>query len=97
VNTHSTSSEVTSVAKLLNIHGVRDLTGLSRSTIERLVKADVFPKPVRVTAARLGWPEDEVLAFNRDRIAARDEHRDRKADPVVKATAGKRAGSRLAA
>ena len=61
------------MARLLNIHGVCDLTGLSRSTIERLVKADVFPKPVQMTAARLGWPEDEVLAFNRDRIAARRE------------------------
>jgi prophage regulatory protein len=85
------------VPKILNIHGVCDLTGLSRSTIERLAKADVFPKPVQVTAARLGWPEDEVLAFNRDRIAARDERRDPRADPVVRAKAGKRVDSRLAA
>lgn len=83
--------------KLLNIHGVLELTGLSRSTIERLVKAGAFPRPVPMTAARLGWPEDEVLAWNRDRIAARDQQRDLATDPVIVATAGKRGLPRLAA
>lgn len=78
------------VVKLLNMHGVCDLTGLSRSTIERLVKAKVFPAPVLVTASRLGWPESEVLNFNSDRIAARDQRRDPASDPVIVATAGKR-------
>src|SRR5918994_1875438 len=97
MNAHSGPSEIAPMARLLNIHGVCDLTGLSRSTIERLVKADVFPKPVQMTAARLGWPEDEVLAFNRDRIAARDQNRDLALDPVIQATGGKPRAQRLAA
>ena len=85
------------MAKLLNWQGVCDLTGLSRSAFERLVKADLSPQPVRVTAGRLGWVEDEVRAWTRDRIAGRDQRRDPATDPVIVATAGRRGTAGLAA
>ena len=43
-----------------HLQGRQAITGCSRSTIERLVNADVFPRPVRVTAGRLGFVREEV-------------------------------------
>jgi predicted DNA-binding transcriptional regulator AlpA len=71
---------------LITYHDAGLITGLSRSTIERLVHAEAFPKPVRVTASRLGFVREEVEAWARDRIRARDETRDPSADPVLIAT-----------
>ena len=85
------------MANLLNIQRVSAITSLSDSTIERIEEAGLFPKSVRPTAHRRAWVEDEVLAWNRDRIAARDQQRDPARDPVLVATAGKRGLGRRAA
>src|SRR4051812_38851183 len=75
------------MAKLLSIRRVSEETSLSKSTIKRMVKAKVFPEPVHVTACRKGWVDDEIGAWNRDRIAARDQRRAPADDPVIVATA----------
>src|SRR4051795_721385 len=74
---------------LIPFRGAQEITGCSRSTIERLVDAGVFPKPVRVTFGRLGFVREEVEAWTRDRVRGRDEQRNPDKDPVLRATAGR--------
>ncbi len=45
----------------------------SRQHRQRLIKAKLFPAPVKIGANRNVWPESEIDAWLRDRIAARDE------------------------
>jgi prophage regulatory protein len=82
---------------LISHNDARPIDGLSRSTRERLVKANLYPQPVQLTAGRVGFVRDEVESWARDRIAARDEGRDLTLDPVIKATGGKLRAHRLAA
>lgn len=39
---------------------VERLTGLSRSTIYRLMGEGAFPKPVRLTSKAVGWPQNTI-------------------------------------
>lgn len=40
---------------------VERLTGLSRSTIYRMMADGEFPKPVKLTRKSVGWPKNAVL------------------------------------
>ena len=40
---------------------VQALTGLSRSTIWRMVKDGSFPRPVRLGMRSIGWRESDVM------------------------------------
>ena len=40
---------------------VEALTGLSRSTIRRMVNDGSFPPPVRLGARSIGWRESDVM------------------------------------
>jgi prophage regulatory protein len=62
---------------LLRIIRKRDLpafTGLQRTAIEELIKRGEFPKPISLsdTGRAVGWIEDEVIAWQRARVAERD-------------------------
>ena len=58
--------------KLLPRTTAADRAGISVSTLKRLEAEKKFPKRVQITAARVGYVEDEVDGFIADRIAARD-------------------------
>jgi prophage regulatory protein len=47
--------------------------GLQRTQIDELIKRGEFPKPVPLndTGRAVGWLEDEVAAWQRQRLAAR--------------------------
>ncbi len=47
-------------------------TGLSKSTLYALAAAGLFPKPVRLAARAVGWPEAEIDAWLAARKAERD-------------------------
>jgi prophage regulatory protein len=49
--------------RLIPLAAVREATGLSRSTLFRLVADDQFPGPVRPSKGRIAWREREVLAW----------------------------------
>lgn len=49
--------------KHLRRHAVEEMTGLSRSTIYDLMAKGVFPRPVRLTAKAVAWPESAVAAW----------------------------------
>ena len=46
--------------RILRDQEVRDCTGLSRTTRWRLIKADKFPKPVKLTEHAIGWRESSI-------------------------------------
>ena len=45
---------------LLRFGAVRDLTGCSRSTVDRLEKQGRFPRRIRIGLNSVGWLEHEV-------------------------------------
>ena len=47
---------------------VREVTGLSRSTIWRLEHAGKFPHRIKLSTNIVGWRQDEVDAWLRGRI-----------------------------
>lgn len=46
------------------------LTGLSRSTIYALMADGKFPRPIRLGAKAVGWPESDVARWFSERDAA---------------------------
>lgn len=59
--------------RILNIGTVCELTSLSRAQIYRLHEVGGSPRPVKLTASRIGWIEREILAWIESRIAGRGE------------------------
>jgi len=49
--------------RLLRLAEVRNLTGLSRSTIWRLERAGAFPHRVRVSSNVVAWSEEKVVRW----------------------------------
>ena len=50
---------------MLRIGEVVRLTGISGSTMNRMVLDGRFPKPMRLSPRRIGWPAREVKAWKR--------------------------------
>ena len=53
----------------LRLPTLMEQTGLSRSTIYRLMKNNKFPKPVNLGARSVGWINEEVKQWAAERIA----------------------------
>ena len=58
--------------RLLSKKEVRTRVLYSPAHIDRLEKAGLFPKRVRLGPGRVGWVEDEVLQWVQARIKERD-------------------------
>ena len=52
---------------------VQQVTGDSRTTIYRKIKAGLFTKPVQIGGERVAWPANEIEAINRARIAGKSD------------------------
>ena len=46
--------------RLLRIHEVSKLTGLSRSSIYKQIELKNFPKGVKITGRSIAWPSEEI-------------------------------------
>ena len=47
--------------KLLRLPAVMEMTGISRSSVYRLVQENTFPKPVHVAVPKMTvWPSDVI-------------------------------------
>lgn len=51
------------VDKHLRRKAVEEVTGLSRSTIYDLMSKNKFPRPVRLTAKAVAWPESAIAEW----------------------------------
>lgn len=58
--------------RILRIQQVLDMTGLSRSTLYLYVQNRSFPPQVQLGEKIVGWVEDEVKNWIREKILARD-------------------------
>ncbi|MBN9051542.1 MAG: AlpA family phage regulatory protein [Rhizobiales bacterium] len=47
--------------------------GLRRTQIEKLIAEARFPRPVKLSARRIGWIEAELIEWQQQRIANRDQ------------------------
>lgn len=56
--------------RLLTPKAVCQRTSLSRSTLDRLVAAGDFPKPVRITERRLAYDAAAVEEWVKEKVAA---------------------------
>ena len=59
--------------KMLSKRQVKELVLYSPQHISRLEAAGQFPKRVQLGVNRVGWVEEEVMAWLQDRIDARDQ------------------------
>ena len=58
--------------RFLSKADVRKITSLSPATIQRSINAGTFPPPVPLSQNRVAWLASEIAAWQRARIAARD-------------------------
>ena len=59
--------------RLLRRRNVEEITGLSRSSIYRLMQEGEFPRPVRVGPTAVRWRETDITAWLDSRPVARGE------------------------
>ena len=57
--------------KILRLNDVKIQTGLSRSAIYALAKLDQFPKPINLSLRSVGWLENEINDWIKERISLR--------------------------
>lgn len=57
--------------RILRWPDVRQMVGLSRSQIYKLIQNEQFPEPVKLGARASGWIEAEVLVWVQERIEER--------------------------
>ncbi|MGV0909573.1 helix-turn-helix transcriptional regulator [Martelella sp. FOR1707] len=66
------SNETGTKNRLIKISEVVDRVGLSRRSVYNQIARGEFPRPVRLGAQSVAWPEAEIDAWVGARIAARD-------------------------
>lgn len=54
---------LTAPGRLLPWPAVRQMVGISRTTAWRLQNAGAFPLPVVISAGRIGWREEDIVAW----------------------------------
>ena len=47
-------------------------TGLANSTLYLMISRGQFPRPVKLGPQMVGWPESEVTAWQKSKLAERD-------------------------
>ena len=69
--------------RLLRRRQVEEITGLSRSSIYRLMQTDGFPRPVKVGPAAVRWRASDITGWVESRPVATSEFRSPKATQLV--------------
>lgn len=64
------TNQITGVVRLPDII---NLTGASKATIYSWMSQNRFPKPIKIGSRSVAWIAEEVNAWIRERINARDE------------------------
>ncbi|RWU09266.1 AlpA family transcriptional regulator [Pseudidiomarina gelatinasegens] len=58
--------------RLIRLPQVKDMTGLGRSSVYKLMSEGKFPKAVTLIGRASAWVENEVVEWIEDRITERD-------------------------
>ncbi|MFG6543824.1 MULTISPECIES: helix-turn-helix transcriptional regulator [unclassified Sulfitobacter] len=64
---HSFEKEITMTDKILRCRDVQEVTGLSRSTIYRMMDRDDFPKATKLGVRAIGWRQSAVADWIQER------------------------------
>ena len=64
---------ITMQDRLLRRRQVEELTGLSRSTVYKMMQNGEFPRPVRIGPAAVRWRASDITAWMESRPVARGE------------------------
>ncbi len=56
--------------QILRLPAVKELTGLSRSTIYLRISKNEFPAPISLGGRAVGWLEESVNSWLEEKIAA---------------------------
>ena len=68
-------SDTGSVQRIYRRHQLPELTGYSAVYIHELIEAGKFPRPLPLGGGRaVGWLEQDLLRWQRERIAERDSN-----------------------
>ncbi len=59
--------------KILSLKEVIAEITLSKATIYKSIKLKTFPKPIRLSARRVGWLASDIEAYVSETAKARDE------------------------
>ena len=64
--------------RIIRLRDLPDYVGLQRTAITELIERGEFPKPVPLsdTGRAVGWLEHELIAWQQDRLAARERKTD---------------------
>lgn len=76
--------------RLLRLPDACAVTGYRRSALYEQIKRGLLPRPVNLTEKSVAWPEDELIAVNKARIAG-------KGDPEIRALVAQLEAQRKAA
>ncbi len=60
-------------SRFLRRQAVVDVTGVPVSTIYEMMSRGEFPRPVRISRRLVAWLEHEIIAWQKERVAERDE------------------------
>ena len=55
--------------RILRLPAVKEMTGLSRSTIYLRISEGAFPRPISLGGRAVGWIEEEILNWINKKIA----------------------------
>ena len=55
--------------RLLRRSSVEEITGLSKSTIYRLVAQGLFPRPILIGSRAVAWPQSAIVQWIDERMA----------------------------
>lgn len=61
-------TQATATDRILRLPEVKEITGLSGSTIYAWVTEGKFPKPINLGNRSVGWLQSEVVAWIKNRI-----------------------------
>ncbi len=64
------SSSTTEEVSFLRLPEVKSMTGLSKSSLYALIRADSFPAPVQLGPRTVAWVRSEIKQWAAERIAA---------------------------
>jgi prophage regulatory protein len=69
-------NDLTELNRIVRKKELPKFTGLQRTTIDDLIRAGSFPKPIPLAKRSVGWLESELLDWQRARVADRDRQHD---------------------
>ena len=69
------SPSVPDTHRLIRLPEVLNICGISRATLYREIKAQVFPAPIHLSTRSVGWVQDEVMQWVESRIKQRANQR----------------------